>query len=69
MDKRYHKYLKEKATGKEIESATIFGQKALNYTKKELVALIVWQERQRREKSEQYVSDIKFMLRLNRPGL
>lgn len=67
MDKRYHEYLKKMATEKEIESATIFGQKALGYTKGELIAFIIMQEKDKREKSEQHISDIKFMLSLDRP--
>ncbi len=66
IDKRYHNYLKKMATEKEIESATIFDQQALSYTKRELLAFIVRQEKDKREKLEQHISDIDFVLSLNK---
>jgi hypothetical protein len=61
MLKCFHEKLKEAATKDEIESCTIYGQLAIGYTKEELIAFIVWQGKESRERTERQKHDYGFL--------
>lgn len=48
MDKRYHEIINKMATDEEVKRVMIYGQPALDYTKKELIKFLIWLEGYRR---------------------
>ena len=66
MDKRYHETAKRQATDEEAESCTIYGQRALDYTKRELVAMLIFMMKKRKEDSEFHSRGMKLMVDLGK---
>ena len=47
MDERYHEIVKRQATDEEVKGCRIYGQQALDYTKRELVAMLIFMVKKR----------------------
>jgi len=66
MDKRYHELAKKQAANKEIESCTIYGQPALGYTKREIVAMLILMMKEREEDIEFHSRSLQLMVDLGK---
>lgn len=59
MDKRYHELAKRQATEEEIENCLIYSQRALDYTKRELVAMLILMMKKQKEEMEFHSRSIR----------
>lgn len=61
-----HEVINKMVTDEEAQQLRVFGQPANDYTKKELIKVIIWQEKENKKRLDRTKKDYEFLGELKR---